>query len=242
MSATNQKDHTATQPHFSAFALMILILLGIFAIISRIDIVMPDMNPTNEKTETKPNNNTEDDKTHIKEVIAKRQKEENSNEEFTNSEYRLRRPVTSKNFEIKKNNDNEKSEPLPSYPVVPCKPMRGDKLSSEKFASTDFIPAEKNAEKPSSLPKKIISYKSAPTFEKLKRVRKKQKYHVMRKDETLWRIARQEYGKGKYWKEIVKANNNISPQKVRPGTRIFLPSPNEIGIKGKSLLAQVEEE
>jgi len=47
--------------------------------------------------------------------------------------------------------------------------------------------------------------------------------YTIRKGDTLWSIAREYYGDGKRWREIVEANPHIVPEKLRVGQVIILP-------------------
>ena len=47
-------------------------------------------------------------------------------------------------------------------------------------------------------------------------------YTVVRHD-TLWSIAKREYGNGHRWKDIVSANPGLDPNKMRVGQQILLP-------------------
>ena len=53
--------------------------------------------------------------------------------------------------------------------------------------------------------------------------RTRERIHVVRKGETLYRIALISYGDGKMWKEIARANAISDPSKVGVGARLRLP-------------------
>lgn len=52
-----------------------------------------------------------------------------------------------------------------------------------------------------------------------------QKFHIVRKRETLSDVARQYYGSPAKWQKIYNANRNVvtNPNAVRPGTKLILP-------------------
>jgi len=52
-----------------------------------------------------------------------------------------------------------------------------------------------------------------------------QKFHIVRKRETLSDVARQYYGSPAKWQKIYNANRDVvtNPNAVRPGTKLVLP-------------------
>jgi nucleoid-associated protein YgaU len=52
-----------------------------------------------------------------------------------------------------------------------------------------------------------------------------QKFHIVRKRETLSDVARQYYGSPAKWQKIYNANRNVvsNPNAVRPGTKLIIP-------------------
>ena len=52
-----------------------------------------------------------------------------------------------------------------------------------------------------------------------------QKFHIVRKTETLSDVARQYYGSPAKWQKIYNANRNVvsNPNALRPGTKLILP-------------------
>jgi len=54
---------------------------------------------------------------------------------------------------------------------------------------------------------------------------KTQKFHIVRKNETLSDIARQYYGSAAKWPKIYNANRDIikNPHSLRPGTKLLIP-------------------
>ena len=56
-------------------------------------------------------------------------------------------------------------------------------------------------------------------------------YHTVAKGENLSQISEQHYGDQRHWKVIYQANRDIigaNPDKLRPGTKLRIPSPEEI--------------
>jgi 5'-nucleotidase len=47
--------------------------------------------------------------------------------------------------------------------------------------------------------------------------------YTIAKGDTLWSIAKREYGNGQRWKDIAEANPGINPNKLRVGQQITLP-------------------
>ena len=52
--------------------------------------------------------------------------------------------------------------------------------------------------------------------------------HLVRENESLQSIAQQHYGRPGIWRKIAEINGIENPQRVRPGTTVFLPGPGEI--------------
>lgn len=47
--------------------------------------------------------------------------------------------------------------------------------------------------------------------------------YTIRKGDTLWSIAKREYGNGQRWKEIAQANPSVDPKKMLIGQQVVLP-------------------
>jgi nucleoid-associated protein YgaU len=47
--------------------------------------------------------------------------------------------------------------------------------------------------------------------------------YTVRKGDTLWSIAKQQYGDGQRWKDILDANPGLIPEKLPVGKQIVLP-------------------
>jgi len=54
---------------------------------------------------------------------------------------------------------------------------------------------------------------------------KTQKFHIVRKGESLSGISRKYYGSANKWKKILHANRNVikDANKLRPGTKLIIP-------------------
>ncbi len=54
---------------------------------------------------------------------------------------------------------------------------------------------------------------------------KTQKFHIVRKGETLSEISRKYYGSANKWQKILDANRNVisDANKLRPGTKLIIP-------------------
>ncbi len=47
--------------------------------------------------------------------------------------------------------------------------------------------------------------------------------YVVKKGDTLYRIARERYGDGKQWQRIASANPGVSPQSLKVGQNLIIP-------------------
>jgi len=78
------------------------------------------------------------------------------------------------------------------------------------------------------------SAKVEPKLEKSKTQKqsplvKKERFLKLKKGEGLWDLAERAYGKGHFYKKIIKANTKITEKNfksLRPGTRVLIPSIN----------------
>lgn len=52
--------------------------------------------------------------------------------------------------------------------------------------------------------------------------------HMVRDGESLQSIAQQHYGRPGLWRKIAEINGITDPQRVRPGTNVYLPGPGEL--------------
>jgi LysM repeat protein len=50
-----------------------------------------------------------------------------------------------------------------------------------------------------------------------------QRFHIVLRGQTLSDIAKQYYGSASKWPKIRNANPSIDPDKLKPGTRLFIP-------------------
>ena len=100
-------------------------------------------------------------------------------------------------------------------------------MSSAPKASADdgkmLIPtlAQPDAAKPPAPAKpRTIAIPPAP---KLATLARKRTYVVQKGDRGFWGIAQKEYGDGKYWPLIAKANPNADSNALRAGQRLIIP-------------------
>jgi nucleoid-associated protein YgaU len=54
--------------------------------------------------------------------------------------------------------------------------------------------------------------------------------HVLTAGENLVQLATDTYGEPRHWRALAAANRIEDPLRVRPGDRIYLPSPDELGV------------
>jgi nucleoid-associated protein YgaU len=57
--------------------------------------------------------------------------------------------------------------------------------------------------------------------------------HLVRENETLQSIAQQHYSRPALWRKIAEINGIDNPQRLRPGTTVFLPGPGELEPAGR---------
>ena len=123
---------------------------------------------------------------------------------------------------------NENMPDLPSYIELQRSEPASDDFELDDLLQDEQIPDELiavNTESPQliidkdqSEPIDISQYVQA---EKIKT----QRFHIIRKDQTLSAISRQYYGSPNKWKKIVNANRDIikDPDKLKPGTKLIIP-------------------
>ena len=61
-------------------------------------------------------------------------------------------------------------------------------------------------------------------YEQVEKIRT-EKFHIVRKGETLSEISRKYYGSANKWQKILDANRNVisNANKLRPGTKLIIP-------------------
>jgi nucleoid-associated protein YgaU len=113
--------------------------------------------------------------------------------------------------------------------ICPRKPRKGDKLvDSPKIAdASKGIPATGNQNGVPGIPEVQKTYRgqrgtTSPSSVASKPQQRARRYTI-RKDETLWSIARRFYGNGKYYSRIEKANPGFSHDTMKPGQVITIP-------------------
>jgi len=77
---------------------------------------------------------------------------------------------------------------------------------------------------PPESPPENTSDRDWTTYEQTDKIQT-QKFHIVRKRETLSDVARQYYGSPAKWQKIYNANRDVvsNPNAVRPGTKLILP-------------------
>jgi len=90
-------------------------------------------------------------------------------------------------------------------------------------AAPDSIYTPLSAESPES-PPEDPGARDWTAYEQTEKI-ETQKFHIVRKRETLSDVARQYYGSPAKWQKIYNANRNVvsNPNAVRPGTKLILP-------------------
>jgi hypothetical protein len=58
--------------------------------------------------------------------------------------------------------------------------------------------------------------------------------HVLTAGEGLVQLATRTYGQPAHWRALAAANGIEDPLRVRPGDRVYLPNPDELGVGGPS--------
>lgn len=247
MSSNNNRHDISSQPKFSAFAIMILILLAIFSFISKINLLIDktdnhiySISEKSSLSEMRLNdsrkrlvttyksqaNNSEPAKSDREIVVSNIPAPKNIvNNSSIASETSIAKETASKSNQgneiANQSETNAEEDYLPSYPIVPQRPQKGDRLGTVFAEKSDYIPAEKNVISPASKPKELISYKAAIPSDRLEV--KQFRTHILAKDETLWAISARYLGKGTLWKDIIKANPGLNPDSLIPGTKIRIP-------------------
>jgi nucleoid-associated protein YgaU len=235
---SSKRHNDSNHPHFSAFAVMILVLLLIFAFISKINILLED---------TEKLNTTISKYSPVKSKIIKSVNRVKTT--FTNSDNKVLVKVNNavRTISTEKAVAREDSAVVDSdqqetdnkqkqysiresghsaYPIVPSRPKKGDKLGAKFAALNDYVPAEKKFVKPEYKPERKIEYKAAPSPERLKIVKIKYHIHTLKKNETLWKISFRYLGDGRLWQSISDANPGLNPKNLKPGSKIRIPYKN----------------
>jgi len=94
---------------------------------------------------------------------------------------------------------------------------------SQPPAATDSIYTPLSAESQES-PPEDHGTRDWTAYEQTEKIQT-QKFHIVRKTETLSDVARQYYGSPAKWQKIYNANRNVvtNPNALRPGTKLILP-------------------
>ncbi len=100
-----------------------------------------------------------------------------------------------------------------------------------KPAETEAVkkPAAAEPEKTVTAPKRNRTVKKARVETKPvprarpKKAKPKPQYHIVRRGEAFWKIARKRYGDPTKWKIIRAANRKFRNNRLKPGTKLLLP-------------------
>ena len=65
--------------------------------------------------------------------------------------------------------------------------------------------------------------------------------HVVKEGDTLWSIAEKFYSSGYNWVDIKKANPNINPDVIEPGTKLIIPAAKPI-VPGQAIISSSTSE
>ena len=100
----------------------------------------------------------------------------------------------------------------PNQPLWPDISGRRDTLSTTPTDKTD-----EPETKDSNVPDRTV-------YEQAEKI-KTQKFHIVRKGETLYEISRKYYGSANNWKKIFDANRNVleDANKLTPGIKLIIP-------------------
>jgi nucleoid-associated protein YgaU len=104
-----------------------------------------------------------------------------------------------------------------------------DILIQNKLSGDEPIPETLNAAKPENRQFTIDEDQSEPTdvpqFVQAEKI-KTQRFHIVRKDQTLSAISRIYYGSANKWQKIVAANRDLikDPNKLNPGMKLIIPN------------------
>ncbi len=108
--------------------------------------------------------------------------------------------------------------PKPHHRIKP-KARSRNPLRTLTFPCLRLLPAV-----PQESPPENMSDRDWTAYEQTEKIQT-QKFHIIRKRETLSDVARQYYGSPAKWQKIYNANRDIvtNPNAVRPGTKLILP-------------------
>lgn len=114
----------------------------------------------------------------------------------------------------------KKPAPAVAVKVVTPKPAKTEELRKPAVAK----PAKsvETPKKTKTVKKARVQTKPVPKA-RPKKAKKKPLYHIVRRGETFWKIARKRYGDPTKWKIIRAANRKFKNNRLRPGTKLLLP-------------------
>ncbi len=67
-------------------------------------------------------------------------------------------------------------------------------------------------------------------------------YHTFTDTDTLWRLARDYYGNGEYWKPLAYFNGITNPRKIRTGREIMIPPFSYLDLRAMNMTFEGEDD
>ncbi len=97
--------------------------------------------------------------------------------------------------------------------------------AGQQQLSTEHAPLIADSQNASSAETNQTNIPDFTVYEQTEKI-KTQKFHIVRKGQTLSGIAEQYYGSAKKWQKIHDANRKIikDVNKLRPGTKLIIPN------------------
>jgi nucleoid-associated protein YgaU len=126
------------------------------------------------------------------------------------------------------------AEEEPEETIVPERPGRGTRLSEQQMARRDRVPAEATHEAPPRRPRGRTRYTTGPAPEPECPAPRR---HRLTETDTLWSLAAQTYGHGRYYTAILAANPGLKADALPVGKTILLP-PREAVVGAGTELAR----
>ncbi|MBN1257470.1 MAG: LysM peptidoglycan-binding domain-containing protein [Planctomycetes bacterium] len=203
------------QPRLGALLVMIIAIIGVFALISRIDQIIAYLTPVSSAGVG--NNPNTDSQGRIISVI------DTNPDQYQHPLTRSTSPSAEK---VEAERISEKSPPKVEKAILPRRPGKGCKLSdsSELVALKDCSPAETNTRVPpaDSHQRAIYTIGGTSVCNAFSEENSPRLY-ILRETDTLWSIAARTYGNGKYYTRILAANPGLQADRLPVGKTITLP-------------------
>lgn len=113
-------------------------------------------------------------------------------------------------------------KPVPDAKVTVVTPKPAEAKSPVKAAVSKTERQPETQKKSKTVKKARVETKPVPRT-RPKKAKRKPQYHIVRRGETLWKIARKRYGDPTKWKLIRAANRKYRNNRLKPGTKLLLP-------------------